>query len=86
MRNFLKGKKMWGYVSGTYVIPKNIEECWFDRYMGSKQCKYYYLDQQFCLAFHRYAVREVLDNKGGLGSSTKVIYAIKFCKAVSVRE
>ncbi|KAJ6993058.1 hypothetical protein NC653_016247 [Populus alba x Populus x berolinensis] len=26
MRNFLKGKKMWGYVSGTYVIPKNIEE------------------------------------------------------------
>jgi hypothetical protein len=26
MRNFLKGKKMWGYVSGTYVIPKNIKE------------------------------------------------------------
>jgi len=26
MRNFLKGKKMWGYVSGTYLIPKNIEE------------------------------------------------------------
>jgi hypothetical protein len=26
MRNFLKGKKMWGYVSGTYVIPKNTEE------------------------------------------------------------
>jgi len=26
MRNFLKGKKMWGYVSRTYVIPKNIEE------------------------------------------------------------
>ena len=26
MRNFLKGKKMWGYVSGTYMIPKNIEE------------------------------------------------------------
>jgi hypothetical protein len=23
MRNFLKGKKMWGYVSGPYVIPKN---------------------------------------------------------------
>jgi len=22
----LKGKKMWGYVSGTYVVPKNIEE------------------------------------------------------------
>jgi len=26
MRNFLKGKKLWGYVSGTYVIPKNTEE------------------------------------------------------------
>ena len=26
MRNFLKGKKMWGYVSETYVIPKNIKE------------------------------------------------------------
>jgi len=26
MRNFLKGKKMWRYVSGTYVIPKNTEE------------------------------------------------------------
>ena len=26
MRNFLEGKKMWGYVSGTYIIPKNIEE------------------------------------------------------------
>jgi len=26
MRNFFKGKKMRGYVSGTYVIPKNTEE------------------------------------------------------------
>ena len=26
MRNFLKSKKMWGYVSGTYVISKNNEE------------------------------------------------------------
>ena len=26
MRNYLKGKKMWGYVSGTYVVPKNNEE------------------------------------------------------------
>jgi hypothetical protein len=26
MRNFLKGKKRWGYVSGTYVVPKNTEE------------------------------------------------------------
>jgi len=26
MRNFIKGKKMWGYVSGTYVIPRNIDE------------------------------------------------------------
>jgi len=26
MKNFLKGKKMWGYVSGVYVVPKNIEE------------------------------------------------------------
>jgi hypothetical protein len=26
MRNFLKGKKIWGDVSGTYLIPKNIEE------------------------------------------------------------
>jgi len=26
IRNFIKGKKMWGYVSGTYVIPKNTEE------------------------------------------------------------
>jgi hypothetical protein len=26
MRNFLKGKKMWGYVGGTYMIHKNIEE------------------------------------------------------------
>jgi len=23
---FLKGKKIWGYVSGNYVIPKNTEE------------------------------------------------------------
>ena len=23
MRNFLKGKKIWGYVSGTSVIPRN---------------------------------------------------------------
>jgi hypothetical protein len=21
MRNFLKGKKMWRYISGTYVVP-----------------------------------------------------------------
>ena len=26
MRNFLKGKKMWGYVSGTFVQPKNTDE------------------------------------------------------------
>ena len=26
MRNFLKGKKMWGYISETYVIPKNTDE------------------------------------------------------------
>jgi len=26
MRNFLKGEKIWGYVSGTYVVPKNTEE------------------------------------------------------------
>jgi hypothetical protein len=26
MRNFLKSKKMWGYINGTYVIPKNTEE------------------------------------------------------------
>jgi hypothetical protein len=26
MINFLKGKKMWGYVSGTYVVPKNTKE------------------------------------------------------------
>ena len=26
MRNFLKSKKMWEYVSGTYVIPKNTKE------------------------------------------------------------
>jgi hypothetical protein len=26
MRNFFKGSKMWGYDSGTYVIPKNTEE------------------------------------------------------------
>jgi hypothetical protein len=26
MKNFLKGKKIWGYVSGTYVIPKNTKE------------------------------------------------------------
>jgi len=25
MKNFLKGKKMRGYVSGTYVIPKNTK-------------------------------------------------------------
>jgi len=54
--------------------------------MGSKQCKDYYLDWHFYLAFHKYIVGKVWDNKGGLGSSAKVIYAIKFCKAVSVRE
>ena len=26
MRNFFKGKKMWEYVSRTYMILKNIEE------------------------------------------------------------
>jgi len=26
MRNFLKGKKMWEYVSGISVIPKNTNE------------------------------------------------------------
>jgi len=26
MRNFLEGKKMRGYISGTYVISKNTEE------------------------------------------------------------
>jgi hypothetical protein len=26
MRNFLKDKKMWAYVSRTYIIPKNTEE------------------------------------------------------------
>jgi len=26
MRNFLKGKKIWGYVSGTYVIPMNTDK------------------------------------------------------------
>jgi len=26
MRNFFKGKRTWGYVSGTYVIPRNTEE------------------------------------------------------------
>jgi len=26
MRIFLKGKRMWGYVTGTYVIPKNTKE------------------------------------------------------------
>jgi hypothetical protein len=50
--------------------------------MGSKQCKDYYLDQQFCWALHRYAVGKVWDNKWGFGSSVKVIHAIKFCKAI----
>jgi hypothetical protein len=26
MRIFFKGKRMWGYVTGTYVIPKNTKE------------------------------------------------------------
>jgi hypothetical protein len=26
MKNFLKGKKMWGYVSGTSVIPRNTDK------------------------------------------------------------
>ena len=54
--------------------------------MGSKQCKDHYLDQKFCWSFHRYAVGEVWDNKGGLRSSAKVIHAIKFCKTVLIRE
>ena len=54
--------------------------------MRSKQCKDHYLDQQLCWAFHRYAVGEVWDIKGGLRSFAKVIYANKFCKALSVRE
>ena len=60
--------------------------CCFDRYMRSKQCKDYYLDQQFCRAFHTCAVGELWDNKGGLRLSVKVIHAIKFCKAILVRE
>jgi hypothetical protein len=60
--------------------------CCFNRCMKSKQCKDYYLDQQFCWVFYRYAVGEVWDNKGGLGSSAKVIHTIKFYKTVSIRE
>ena len=60
--------------------------CCFDRYMGRKQCKDHYLDQQFCWAFHRYVVGEVWDSKGDLGSSAKVIHVIKFYKTVSIRE
>jgi hypothetical protein len=26
MQNFFKGKKMWEYVSGTYVVSKNTEK------------------------------------------------------------
>ena len=26
MKNFLKSKKIWGYVSGTYVIHRNTDE------------------------------------------------------------
>jgi len=26
MRNFLKGKRIWGYVSGTSVKPRNTDE------------------------------------------------------------
>jgi hypothetical protein len=26
MKSFFKGKKMWEYVSGTYVIPKNTKD------------------------------------------------------------
>jgi len=26
MQNFLKGKKFWGYISGTYMVPKKTEE------------------------------------------------------------
>ena len=26
MKNFLKGKKIWGNVSGTYVILRNTDE------------------------------------------------------------
>ena len=26
MRNFFKGKKIWGYVSGTFVKPRNTDE------------------------------------------------------------
>ena len=26
MKNFLKGKKIWGYVSETYVIPRSTDE------------------------------------------------------------
>ena len=58
----------------------------FDRYIGSKECKNHYLDQQFCWAFDRYAVGEVWDNKRGLGSTTKVIHTIKFYKTISIGE
>jgi len=26
MKNFLKGKKMWRYVSETYVLPRSTDE------------------------------------------------------------
>jgi hypothetical protein len=26
MKNFLKGKMMWGYVSETYVIPRSTDK------------------------------------------------------------
>jgi hypothetical protein len=30
MGNFLKGKRMWGYVSGTSVKPRNTDESYVD--------------------------------------------------------
>ena len=41
MRNFLKGKKLYGYFARTCEQPKSTDKNYV---ADSKQCKHYYLD------------------------------------------
>ena len=88
MRNFLKGKKMWRYVSGTYVIPKNTEEedvvlieTWEAN--NAKIITWIHNSVEHSIGTQ---LAKYEKNKEGLGSSAKVNHAIKFYKLISIRE
>lgn len=78
MRNFLHGRKFWGYVTGTYVKSKNPDENFIANIdVRYRQYKNYYLDWQFCRAFNRYTFGKVWDMKIGLRSLIEAILDLR---------